>query len=108
MPAIVNWLRRREKTHWCYLGDFIMLGRSWQETFYHTLELVRLLLKLGLEMNYPKFVLKPAQRLVWISFELNFVLGLFTGFSEQIKVSNESGGYFPTCSFGSGTLEFFK
>ena len=85
MQAIVDRQRRRKMTLWCYLDNLIILGRTWHETFYHTLKFVCLLRKLGLEINYPKSVLSPTQRLVWIGFELNFVLGLIQVPEDKLK-----------------------
>ena len=76
MQAIVNLLRRRKKhTIWCNLDDYIMLGRSWHKAFCQTLEFLRLLIKLVLEIHYWKSVLSPTQCLVWIGFELISVQG---------------------------------
>ena len=75
MQTSVSRLRCQKMTLWCYLEDFTMLGRSWHEIFFHTLELVSLLLKLGLEIHYPKLVLTPTPSFVWIGLKLNFLLG---------------------------------
>ena len=85
MQAIVNRLRRKKMNLWCYLGDFIIMGRTWHKTFHHTLELVRLLLKVGLEINHRKSVLSPTQRLVCMGFKLNFVLGLIQIPRDKLK-----------------------
>ena len=62
-------------TLWCYLDDLIMLGGSWTETFYHTLELLRLLLKVGLEINYRKWVRKTNATSGVDSFRAQFCTG---------------------------------
>ena len=85
MQAIINRLCPRKMTVWCYLDDFIMLGRSWYEAYSHTQEWVQLLRKLGMEVNYPKSVLSPTQTLVWIGFKLNFIRGILQVPREKLK-----------------------
>ena len=53
----------------CYIDDWIVLGLSRAQALKHTRMLVALLLSLGLEINFPKLELNPAQRLIWIDFE---------------------------------------
>ena len=76
MLPIPSNMRRRGIMPWCYLDDWIVLGRCRAEALRNTRVLVDLLLSLGLEINYPKSLLVPTQQIIWIGFELDFRRGM--------------------------------
>lgn len=75
MEAVVKVLREEGATIWVYLDDFLLIGQDTDEVQFYTIRLLELLADLGIEVNYPKSVVKPVQVLQYLGFILDLMEG---------------------------------